>query len=288
MGRFWAKSESRVVSQEGNAYRLRAWGRSEISGADALDQARQRLEGFKALATIDALGKLEGYYELRGPLREEELETIKAGGKDAGWIVRNRYGARVLESAAVPMLDIDLPRQPILGRIVSMFSKKAEAAWRESSERRLLEAAAAAGDRFGRLEIWRTAQGWRAMALQEMEIGSAEQKDLFGHFRGVGLDPLYERLCRTQRSYRARLDPKPWRVGPNPELGLRAEDCRIDPETGRRSPEAEEFLLEYAKAIRGRRVCEKIWSGVGEESEAGRILRDRHDQEACRGAGSLA
>jgi hypothetical protein len=29
----------------------------------------------------------------------------------------------------------------------------------------------------------------------------------------LGSDPLYLRLCRSQRSFRARLTPKPWRCG---------------------------------------------------------------------------
>jgi hypothetical protein len=31
--------------------------------------------------------------------------------------------------------------------------------------------------------------------------------------RSVGSDPLYNRLCKQQNSFRARLTPKPWRCG---------------------------------------------------------------------------
>ena len=30
-------------------------------------------------------------------------------------------------------------------------------------------------------------------------------------FQALGADPLYRKLCKTQKCYRARLTPKPWR-----------------------------------------------------------------------------
>jgi hypothetical protein len=32
-------------------------------------------------------------------------------------------------------------------------------------------------------------------------------------FEALGADPLYRKLCRAQKCFRARLTPKPWRCG---------------------------------------------------------------------------
>jgi hypothetical protein len=34
-----------------------------------------------------------------------------------------------------------------------------------------------------------------------------------GVFEALGADPLYRKLCKTQKCFRARLTPKPWRCG---------------------------------------------------------------------------
>lgn len=32
-------------------------------------------------------------------------------------------------------------------------------------------------------------------------------------FQALGADPTYVRMCRNQRCFRARVSPKPWRIG---------------------------------------------------------------------------
>jgi hypothetical protein len=59
--------------------------------------------------------------------------------------------------------------------------------------------------------IYRTKAGLRLLAthgLFDPEDATADQA-----FAALGADPLYRRLCRTQKCFRARLTPKPWRCG---------------------------------------------------------------------------
>jgi len=59
--------------------------------------------------------------------------------------------------------------------------------------------------------IYRTRAGLRLLATQglvEADSGAAD-----GIFEALGADPLYRKLCKAQKCYRARLTPKPWRCG---------------------------------------------------------------------------
>ncbi|HEU4679594.1 MAG TPA: hypothetical protein VFS35_08750, partial [Terrimicrobiaceae bacterium] len=59
--------------------------------------------------------------------------------------------------------------------------------------------------------IYQTAGGLRViLADRTVDPSSEEAIRLLEH---LGSDPLYVRLCRNQKSFRARLTPKPWRCG---------------------------------------------------------------------------
>ena len=59
--------------------------------------------------------------------------------------------------------------------------------------------------------IYRTRAGLRLLATHALFDPEAAASD--GVFDALGADPLYRQLCKTQKCYRARLTPKPWRCG---------------------------------------------------------------------------
>ncbi len=62
-----------------------------------------------------------------------------------------------------------------------------------------------------RVAAYRTPAGVRLLALHAaFDAASAEARAFMRH---VGADPLYQRMCELQRCFRARVTPKPWRVG---------------------------------------------------------------------------
>ena len=57
--------------------------------------------------------------------------------------------------------------------------------------------------------IYRTRAGLRLLATH----APVEPEMAKPTFEALGSDPLYQKLCANQKSYRARLTPKPWRIG---------------------------------------------------------------------------
>ena len=55
------------------------------------------------------------------------------------------------------------------------------------------------------------APGLRLLATQGLVEADSDLAE--GVFEALGADPLYRKLCKTQKCFRARLTPKPWRCG---------------------------------------------------------------------------
>ena len=188
------------------------WSSRSLPEAQALaDQAAQQLaERFKH---GDLPGGRHGYYPDR-PFREQVLREVKnPEGELIAVVTRNSYGCQVVNTARVMFIDVDLPEPRRRGGLVSRLFGKPDLAPPSNPQ----EAAVA------RAEAWRQSHpewGWRVYrtraglrllathALFEPEVAAGN-----GVFDAVGADPLYRQLCLTQKCFRARLTPKPWRCG---------------------------------------------------------------------------
>lgn len=61
------------------------------------------------------------------------------------------------------------------------------------------------------LRVYRTPKGLRVLVLHQPMLPDDPQVKAF--FDAVGADPLYVRMCEQQQCFRARVSPKPWRIG---------------------------------------------------------------------------
>jgi len=201
---FWAQGRS------GNFFCWR-WSTQSLAEAQSLaNQAAQQLaDRFRA---GDFPPKNGGYYPNR-PFREQVLQEIKNGaGESAAVVTRNSYGCLVLNTARVMFVDIDLPEPQRPGLFQRLFGKPD-----------LTPQVNPQGAAMVRIETWtrshpewgwriyRTRAGLRLLATQGLVAADAGETD--GVFEALGTDPLYRKLCQTQKCFRARLTPKPWRCG---------------------------------------------------------------------------
>ena len=120
--------------------------------------------------------------------------------------------------------------------------------------------------------VYRTAAGFRVLAQTDgLTPGGSRFRALA---RALDADPRYVALCAKQGCWRARLSPKPERVG-----------CRRPPRETRfpRPPEADPafaaWLADYSAACAGHAVCRPLETiGRFHETPAVRL----HDESACR------
>lgn len=245
--RYWAQTRGETTTQEGRPYAFRLWGWSSESRADAFAMAQTRLS--TVLRRIARGEPLQTYAYGRLPLREEIIEEI--GSPDASthaMVTRNAYGVLVLNTARVPFIDIDVPAEP-----ASAFSGLRRwfgggAADPPPALARIR--AACARHPLTAFRIYRTAAGYRVVATNVLlDPHEAQAQAMLTDFAA---DPSFVTLCRIQRSFRARLTPKPWRCGCKPPPGTHP---REDDET--RAAFAA-WLAHYDSARAGFATCRFI------------------------------
>jgi hypothetical protein len=142
---------------------------------------------------------------------------------------------------------------------------------------KLRDALAAAGK--GAFRIYRTAGGFRALAPgREFDPAGRDTQDLM---KATGTDPWFVRLCLAQKSFRARLTPKPWRIG------LKAPPGEF-PREGDMQERFTQWLREYESASKGHATCrfiETVGKGGFVGSDDGDLV-ELHDR-ATRATESL-
>lgn len=203
---FWAKADCRNVS---------CWRWSDNSLAEAQGLARAAAEKLAELFKSGIPPKGRYGYNSDRPLREPVLREWRgADGGRSAVITRNAYGCLVLNTARIMFVDVDAPepKSPGLGGIFGgLFGKKKPAPMTNPLEEEILakaEKMAQSSPEWG-WRIYRTRAGFRLLATHKaIEPETANMEPVFEEF---GADPLYRQLCKTQKCYRARLTPKPWR-----------------------------------------------------------------------------
>lgn len=135
---------------------------------------------------------------------------------------------------------------------------------------KLRAALASAGK--GAFRIYRTAAGFRALATDRaFDPASAEAQGLM---KATGTDPWFVQLCLAQKSFRARLTPKPWRLGMKPPP---VQFPREDPLDEQRFAE---WLAEYEQLSTKHATCKYLETAgkAGMVGEGDASLVELHDR----------
>jgi hypothetical protein len=128
--------------------------------------------------------------------------------------------------------------------------------------------------------LYRTRLGFRLIVTyQLLDPNSPEAQEVFAAMR---TDPIYVRLCQMQDCYRARLSPKPWRIG------WMRPTHHFPYDTAEQQVQQQEWEQQYTARSEAFSVCE--WVG---EYGSGYVLPEveclimLHD-ETCLGGKKLA
>lgn len=317
---YWAEAR-RQHRAAGRQVTVRRFGWSMQSEADALAMAGARADDAlrRVLAGDTSLARRERRIPYNGadgvPIREEVLDR-----QGDAVITRNAYGARCLNTPDTLFADIDfdaptsgrrllvtigvlLAGALVLGvalddwRVASLaavlallfsfpISKRAGAMLtaarggpRASAERRIRRFLAAHPD--WHLRTYETPAGLRVVAMHALFDPTSPEALAF--FRAVGTDPTYVRMCQRQRCFRARLTPKPWRIGMDQHLRPRPGVWPINPQF---LPMRARWVAEYEQRSRGYAACRYIEDlGASFTHPTARRVIELHDRE-CRSLAS--
>lgn len=190
------------------------WGWSSQSPEDARQVAKKRAQkifegGFKR--------RKEAFYDYgETPLREEVIERYSLNNSEYAVLTRNRYGALILNTAQVFFLDIDFPpieAKGIFDFVLTALSNRRKQEREESREESIMDQVKAwfkrNPSRSGR--IYRTKAGLRILFTDRLYDPGEET--VTQTFEELQADPLYQQLTSNQKIFRARVSPKPWRMG---------------------------------------------------------------------------
>lgn len=189
----WVKIQE-DIQIDGVTQKVIIYGGSNTSPDDAAQRAHEKKKAIQR--------KIEGdrsaFEDYQVEIREEIVTELDA----KNIITRNRYGALVLNSENVLMIDID---DAVYG-LFDLFKGRTD------KKQKILEmidkkSAAYRGLIF---RVYETSNGFRVFVLGR--DFSARSREAISIMKDFNADKLYATLCQKQDCFRARLTPKPSRA----------------------------------------------------------------------------
>jgi hypothetical protein len=210
--KFWkqVENESRSVSARG-------W--SDISPEEAEPNAKRRLERILTALKSNGLDALRRDYQyvIDNTVCEFVVDHVQdSDGNEIGEISRNSYGSLILNTPRLMIIDIDCeePKHQT-GLLSFLFGKKPMDSKSEQDRIEHLKRWQAEHPEYS-FRVYRTAAGLRVIVPNR--VIDVIDHSILRMMEELDSDPLYRELCRSQKCFRARLTPKPWRVGINPPV----------------------------------------------------------------------
>jgi hypothetical protein len=310
--KFWAEGKLRHRGKD-RQVTVRRFGWSDVSQGDAQAVADRRAdEALKRILTGEKLPPRDPKVSYNGaqgvPIREEIVAE-----RNGCVITRNIYGARCLNTPDVLFADVDFRRGPsnqmtcglvlsffvvgvmvgiylhsfplglaavvvalLLGWGISQLSYRIISHFRGSEEKRVLGCLEKFLQKCShwRVRVYRTPAGLRLLAIHRRF--APDDPEVTAFFRTVDTDPVYVRMCQNQQCFRARVTPKPWRIGIADHLKPRPGVWPINPEKlpGRRS-----WVDAYEKKSAGYAACHYVTTlGLGAVDAHAEAVQKLHDE----------
>lgn len=317
--KFWAQAVVRHRDRN-RQVSIRRFGWSNQNQDDAQRNAEERAQD--ALQRVLNGERLE-HRERNGayngsvgvPIREEVIVEYPYAV-----ITRNGYGAHCLNTANVLFADIDFDAEdplwvyiapgvlylagaalvafwslkyslqmllatfigwPLLYYVISGLRRFLVSDPARKARRNLRRFANAHPD--WHLRIYETPNGLRILAMHR--TFNPREPDTVDFFNAIGVDPVYARMCSNQNCFRARVSPKPWRIGIKTHIKPRRGTWPVQPE---RLPARKDWIARYESAAREYASCRFV-EALGPEMSIDRTadaVRKLHD-DLCRSTAEL-
>ncbi len=294
---------------------MRRFGWSDISLEDAQAHADARVrEAFDRVLAGESLLRRERRVAYNGaegvPIREEIVER---DGETV--ITRNGYGALCLNTPNVFFADVDFATAPnartslitamllgiavaiglrsgfdqplarsigigfaaslLLGYLTATWWHRAKLALgggHEGIARKRISSFVTSHPQW-RLRLYRTPAGLRLLALHR--LFDPREAEVKAAFDALGVDPTYARMCFNQNCFRARVSPKPWRLGLQ---RLRAPYSATWRPEHAELPARRAWIADYDRASDGYAACRYLDTyGVGAVNASAEHVQQLHD-----------
>jgi hypothetical protein len=311
---FWAEGRAQVRHRD-RQVTVRRFGWSDTSQAEAQAMADGRAaDALRRIVAGEALTRREPKVPYNGaagvPIREEIVERV-----GQAVITRNSYGARCLNTPDVLFADVDadipypewllqvitlgafilgvkvwdvahawgigmLPRTAAL-MVIAIAAYGLRFLLVGNLERRVARARArvaawVAGHPGWAVRLYRTPSGLRVMATHQRF--SPADPNVRAFFQAIRVDKVYARMCTNQQCFRARLTPKPWRIGIAAHVKPRPGVWPVAPD---RRHARDAWVARYEAASRGYAACRFVESiGTGTVRIDIEAVRRLHDDES--------
>jgi len=275
--KFWTQKNVAVDESFFGRSQVTIWGASNKDIDEAARNADSRVKQFQNMLSSGAM-TLEDYEYWNGYIKEEVVEELKADdGSTLAVLTRNNYGALVLNSESVFFGDIDISESNFVARILELFGKEKK---NKAYYLAKVEAFQKTNSHYT-FKVYETFAGLRvAITNHIFATDSTETQTIF---KALNTDPLYVQLCKNQACFRARLSPKPWR------LGLERPRTRF-PRNDRRDQNDFADWLRHYQQVSQKFTTVKLLATFGTavaHTDVGRIL-SIHDKHAISSSSDLA
>jgi hypothetical protein len=275
--KYWKEVIVKVPEDVFGRDTITVWGASDDSLDDAGSAAERRASNFRMMLS-KGMEALRDYEYCSGFVREEVLSEVKAAdGRVIAVLTRNNYGAVILNTEPVFFGDIDIQEEGLFARILQLFGTP-----KKDKEYHLKRIEEFQKKNPGyTIRVYETCAGLRLVVTNLLfENGANAEVSLFNE---LDVDPLYKKLCKVQSCYRARLTPKPWRIG------LKRPASRFPRKPGTEENEFGKWLREYESASRQYSVVKHLetFGSLADHPDVKETLL-LHDKYALSGNKDLA
>jgi len=103
------------------------------------------------------------------------------------------------------------------------------------------------------MRLYETPRGWRVLVTHDTFDPRGDAVRAF--FKAIETDPIYARMCFNQNCFRARVSPKPWRIGIDDHMKPRPG---VWPLSADRMPDREQWVRRYERESEGFSSCRFI------------------------------